>query len=76
MSKWLLPQESLFGSCFLLTEMSFNLSLFEKCIVNEELKTATTKPPTRQEEEVNPSLAKLRFLQHFILCSAIMILFK
>lgn len=51
-------------------------SLFEKCIVNEELKAATTKPPAKKEERVNPSLAKLRFLQHFILCSAIMMPFK
>lgn len=35
MSGWLLPQESLFGSYFPLTEMSFNLPIFEKCIVNE-----------------------------------------
>lgn len=76
MSEWLLPLESLFGSYFPLAEVSFNLPLFEKCIVNEELEAATTKPPARKEEEVNPSLAKFRFLQRFILCSAIMILFK
>lgn len=56
--------------------MSFNLPLFEKPIVNEELKEATTKPPARKEEGVNPSLAKLRLLQHFILYGAIMVLFK
>lgn len=56
--------------------MPCNLPLFEKCIVNEELKAVTTETPTRKEEEVKPSLVKLRVLQHFILCSAIMILFK
>ena len=72
----LLPQEGLLCSCLPLTERSLNLLLSEKCIVNEELKAATTKPPARKEEEVNPSLAKLRFLQRFILHSVIMILFK
>lgn len=71
----LLSQESLFGSYFPLSEVSSNIPLLKKCIINEELNAATTKPPARKEE-VNPPLAKLRFLQHFILCSIIMILFK
>lgn len=47
-------QESLFVSYFPFIEMSSNLLLLKKCVINKVVKPATIKPPTGEEKEVNP----------------------